>query len=165
MTRAISAYSAWNSSARSCGSTASAPRRLARSSRARSCSFADRTSSIPRGPPPKWKRLLLGESARVRKSPCTVEAILKSPVSLRVARIKAVSSFRHFILAGAHEADPDGQGRVVIPSHLREYATLGNEAVVIGNSDHLEVWEPGRWRAELARVQSGVENDLRDLGI
>ena len=39
------------------------------------------------------------------------------------------------------------------------------EAVVIGNLDHLEVWEPGRWRAELANVQTKVEPDLRDLGI
>jgi MraZ protein len=77
----------------------------------------------------------------------------------------AVARFRHFVLAGAHEADPDGQGRVVIPAHLREYASLGNEAVVIGNGEHLEVWEPGRWRAELASVQSKVESDLRDLGI
>ena len=76
-----------------------------------------------------------------------------------------VSRFRHFILAGAHEADPDGQGRIVIPEHLREYASLKGEAVVIGNLDHLEVWEPGRWRAELASVQSKVEPDLRDLGI
>ena len=67
--------------------------------------------------------------------------------------------------AGAHEADPDGQGRVTIPAHLREYATLAGEAVVIGNSDHLEVWEPGRWRAQLARVQTDIERDLRDLGI
>ena len=77
----------------------------------------------------------------------------------------SVSRFRHFILAGAHEADPDGQGRVVIPEHLRAYASLSGEAVVIGNLDHLEVWEPGRWRTELASVQSKIEPDLRDLGI
>jgi MraZ protein len=90
---------------------------------------------------------------------------LNAEISKRPRTDPAVARFRHFVLAGAHEADPDGQGRVTIPAHLREYASLAGEAVVIGNSDHLEVWEPERWRAELSRVQSGIENDLRDLGI
>ena len=42
---------------------------------------------------------------------------------------------------------------------------LISAAVVIGNSDHLEVWEPGRWRAELARVQGSIPGDLKDLGV
>ena len=92
-------------------------------------------------------------------------ADLNSEIAKRPRTDPAVSRFRHFVLAGAHEADPDGQGRVVVPAHLREYASLKTEAVVIGNLDHLEVWEPGRWRAELANVQSKVEPDLRDLGI
>jgi MraZ protein len=77
----------------------------------------------------------------------------------------AATRFRHFILAGAHEADPDAQGRLTIPAHLRDYAGLKDEAVVIGSSDHLEVWEPTRWRANLARVQSDIAGDLKDLGI
>ena len=90
---------------------------------------------------------------------------LNSEIAKRPRTDPAGSRFRHFVLAGAQEADPDGQGRVVIPAHLREYASLAGEAVVIGNLDHLEVWEPGRWRAELANVQTKVEPDLRDLGI
>ena len=92
-------------------------------------------------------------------------AALNVEISKRPRTEPAVARFRHFVLAGAHEADPDAQGRVVIPAHLREYASLAGEAVVIGNSDHLEVWEPGRWRGELTRVQSEIERDLRDLGI
>jgi len=87
---------------------------------------------------------------------------LNSEIAKRPRTDPAVSRFRHFVLAGAHEADPDGQGRRVL---LREYASLKDEAVVIGNLDHLEVWEPGRWRTELANVQTKVEPDLRDLGI
>jgi transcriptional regulator MraZ len=92
-------------------------------------------------------------------------AALNAEITKRPRTDPAVSRFRHFVLAGAHEAEPDGQGRVVVPAHLRTYASLEGEAVVIGNSDHLEVWEPGRWRAEIARVQTEIEGDLRDLGI
>ncbi len=97
-------------------------------------------------PAPEWESLNAAIATRPRTDPALVR-------------------FQRFLVASAHEADPDGQGRIVIPAHLREYASLKTEAVVIGNLDHLEVWEPGRWRAELANVQTKVEPDLRDLGI
>ena len=90
---------------------------------------------------------------------------LNTDITKRPRTDPKATRFRHFILAGAHEADPDAQGRLTIPAHLREYAGLKNEAVVIGNSDHLEVWEPGRWRTNLANVQSEIADDLADLGI
>ena len=90
---------------------------------------------------------------------------LNADITKRPRTDPKATRFRHFVLAGAHAADPDGQGRVTLPAHLREYASLAGEAVVIGNSDHLEVWEPGRWRARLAGVQTDIERDLRDLGI
>ena len=77
----------------------------------------------------------------------------------------AATRFRHFFLASAHEAEPDGQGRITLPAHLRDFAGLATEAVVIGNSDHLEVWDPGRWRTNLAKVQTEIRGDLADLGI
>lgn len=92
-------------------------------------------------------------------------AVLNAEITKRPRTDPAVARFRHFLLAGAHEGDPDAQGRVTIPAHLRRFAALESDAVVIGNADHLEVWEPGRWRGELARVQTDIERDLRDLGI
>ncbi len=92
-------------------------------------------------------------------------AAINADIARRPRTDPAATRFRHFLLASAHEADPDAQGRLTIPAHLRDYAHLTDEAVVIGNSDHLEVWEPGRWRAELARVQQDIPNDLKDLGV
>ena len=90
---------------------------------------------------------------------------LNADIAKRPRTDPAATNFRHFLLAGAHEGDPDGQGRLTIPAHLREYAHLSGEAVVIGNSDHLEVWEPGRWRTNLANVQRSITDDLKDLGV
>ena len=90
---------------------------------------------------------------------------LNADIAKRPRTDPGATRFRHFVLAGAHEGEPDGQGRVTIPSHLREYAHLSNEAVVIGNLDHLEVWEPARWRARLANVQNVIADDLKDLGV
>ena len=105
----------------------------------------------------------LGECLAV--FPAKEWAAINAEISKRPRTDRSVAAFRHFLLAGAHEADPDAQGRVVLPAHLREFAALEDEAVVIGNSDHLEVWEPGRWRAELARVQGQIGEDLANLGI
>lgn len=73
--------------------------------------------------------------------------------------------FVHFLVSGAHEAELDAQGRLVVPAHLREYAGLSGDAVVVGASSNLEVWEPGRWRARLAQVQPSIGDKLADLGI
>ncbi|HEX9437793.1 MAG TPA: cell division/cell wall cluster transcriptional repressor MraZ, partial [Candidatus Limnocylindria bacterium] len=73
--------------------------------------------------------------------------------------------FVHFVLGGAHETEPDAQGRIVVPAHLRQYAALGSEAVVIGAAQHLEVWEPTRWQQRLASIQPSIADDLAGLGI
>ena len=77
----------------------------------------------------------------------------------------ATSQFIHFIVAGAHEADPDAQGRIVVPAHLRQYAGLTAEALVIGASRNLEIWEPARWQRRLAEVMPSIGEKLQGLGI
>ena len=52
--------------------------------------------------------------------------------------------------AGAADATPDKQGRVAIPTHLREFAGLEREVVVAGGFDHIEIWDAQRYRAHNA---------------
>ncbi|MEE3393529.1 MAG: division/cell wall cluster transcriptional repressor MraZ [Lachnospiraceae bacterium] len=46
---------------------------------------------------------------------------------------------REFV-AKARELEPDKQGRVVIPSKLREFAFLTGDLIFAGVVDHIEVW-------------------------
>ena len=48
--------------------------------------------------------------------------------------------------AGAMEASPDRQGRVAIPTGLREFAALERDVVVAGLYDHIEIWDAAAWR-------------------
>ena len=48
--------------------------------------------------------------------------------------------------AGAAEATPDRQGRVAIPTGLREFAALERDVVVAGLYDHIEIWDAAAWR-------------------
>jgi len=44
--------------------------------------------------------------------------------------------------------DLDGQGRVVLPATLREYAGASSEVVLAGVRDCLEIWSKEAWLAE-----------------
>ena len=52
----------------------------------------------------------------------------------------------------------DGQGRVLVPPRLREYAGLDKEIVVIGALDHVEVWDAQAWDNYLAVQEEEYAN-------
>ena len=57
------------------------------------------------------------------------------------------------VYANAVEGDLDKQGRIVIPSALKEYAGIDRDVVVAGVNDHLEIWDRATWRRELAESE------------
>lgn len=56
-------------------------------------------------------------------------------------------AFSRFFFSGASESDLDKQGRANIPSHLRDYAKLSRDCVVIGVSNRVEIWDKESWDA------------------
>lgn len=67
---------------------------------------------------------------------------------------KAARDYRRMLLSGAHDEEPDKQGRVTVPVHLREYAGLGRDVAVIGSGEYLELWDSPAWEAYLAASES-----------
>jgi MraZ protein len=55
-------------------------------------------------------------------------------------------AFARLMFSGALTCAPDRQGRIPLPSNLRQYAGIEEQAVVVGLCTHLEVWSPERWR-------------------
>lgn len=76
-------------------------------------------------------------------------------------------TFSRFVFSGAFEVDLDGQGRVVVPTGLREWAGLEGDAVVVGSRDHIELWAPVRWAEYSAAMTSPdvLAEHLQGLGI
>lgn len=77
-------------------------------------------------------------------------------------------SFARFIMSAATEIDFDGQGRALIPAHLREYASLGKEVVVTGVFNRLEVWDAAAWkdfRSQAENNSDAIAEKLSDLGL
>ena len=81
------------------------------------------------------------------------------PITQRGAR-----SLNRFFYAGAADLAPDGQGRILIPSFLRDYADLKDEVVIIGANNRLELWNPERWKAILHDAESNAEEIAEKYG-
>jgi MraZ protein len=47
--------------------------------------------------------------------------------------------------ASSHEVEIDRQGRMAIPAHLREFASLEGDVLVHGAIDRIELWSPSVW--------------------
>jgi MraZ protein len=65
------------------------------------------------------------------------------------------------------EVEPDAQGRFVIPPILREAAQLVGEVVILGQLDHMAIWNRGGFERRLAAEPLSAEDlsQLAELGI
>lgn len=77
------------------------------------------------------------------------ERQLEEPVAQIAAR-----DLRRYIFSGAVVVDLDSQGRFVIPSKLLEYASISEEAIIIGAGDHFEIWDPAIWSGKLEEIEA-----------
>ena len=60
---------------------------------------------------------------------------------------KNARDFVRFFLSGATECEIDKQGRFLITSNLREYATLEKDTVIIGVGTRIEIWDKEKWKS------------------
>ena len=83
-------------------------------------------------------------------------------IESRLAELDTLSHearmMQRFFYAGAAEAEPDKQGRIMVPAALAQHAKLGREVVVAGVYDHLEIWDRAAWRAQLKEVEGSAEH-------
>lgn len=73
---------------------------------------------------------------------------------------------KRWLFSGAGELVPDKQGRVLIPSDLREFAGLEKDVVVIGLDDKAEIWDKELWDAQQSNMDmSAMLAAMQQLGI
>lgn len=68
-----------------------------------------------------------------------------------------------FILGSAFTLEADGQGRVVIPEILANYAMLGSEIVFIGLNDRVEIWNKEAWAKREVEVSKNASELLEKI--
>ncbi len=74
-----------------------------------------------------------------------------------------VGDFIRWLFSEAFDAEPDKQGRVLVPLYLREYAGLGDNVIVAGVRDHLEVWDPLKYAEHNKRMETDPKSFARGL--
>ena len=74
-----------------------------------------------------------------------------------------VRAYLRVLFSGAFDEVPDRQGRVTLPSALREYAGLDRDVVVVGNGTTCEIWDSGTWESYLAQRENDFSNTSEEV--
>ncbi len=75
-----------------------------------------------------------------------------NPVARRIQRL---------LIGHATELELDANGRVLLPSLLREYAGLDKKIVIIGQGNKFELWDEAKW---YVKRQQWLTEDSNNLG-
>lgn len=92
-----------------------------------------------------------------------IDKLSQTPLTKADAR-----GFSRLLTYGATEVELDGQGRILIPEYLRDFATLKNAIVVAGALGRVEIWSKENFALYQERIEKDSENiaeRLADLGI
>lgn len=70
------------------------------------------------------------------------------------------------VFANAAKCELDGQGRILLPQKLRDYAGLDKDVTVIGVSNHAEIWNSDKYRAfeEETLTPENLAEVMEELG-
>ena len=68
--------------------------------------------------------------------------------------------FMHYMVSNVIEAEIDRASRVLIPRKLRDEAGIGDDVVLVGMYDRLEVWEGSVWQDHLSQLEEEHELSL-----
>ena len=68
---------------------------------------------------------------------------------------------RRLILSNAYPVEIDKVGRILLPQNLRQSILLEGEAILAGQGDYFEVWNPAEWNEQMAQLQDIETNNQR----
>ena len=91
--------------------------------------------------------------------------LLEKLQDLPVSNKTQARAFRRLLISGATLADVDGQGRLLVPESLGQYAGIQRDAMIIGMETHIEIWSLEKWNsyrrsAEKEAAQIAEQIDL-----
>ena len=79
---------------------------------------------------------------------------------------KNARKFSRFFVSGATVCELDKQGRILVPSTLREFAGLEKDVVLTGSLNRIEIWSKTKWteNSDYDDMDS-IAEDMQSMGI
>ena len=74
-----------------------------------------------------------------------------------------VLSFKRYLLGAAVECSLDAQGRILIPSHLRQGADIAKEAILVGMLNYFEIWSKDLFDAQTKETRDNFDAISNDI--
>lgn len=71
--------------------------------------------------------------------------------------------FMHHVVYDIVEVEMDRANRFLVPRRLREHIGAGNDVVLVGLYDHLEVWDSQAWSCHVAALEEEHRTTLGDV--
>ena len=76
---------------------------------------------------------------------------------------KNARQFTRFFLAGAAACEVDKQGRILLPSVLREFAGLEKDVVLVGVASRIEIWSRDRWEESVGTYDNDMDEVAENM--
>ena len=78
---------------------------------------------------------------------------------------KMAGKLRRFVIGYASECEMDGQGRLLLPEKLRQFANMEKRIMLVGQLNKFEIWNEDAWIAKEAEWMDGNDTEgLEELG-
>lgn len=81
---------------------------------------------------------------------------------------QTAQAFLRVLFAGAAECELDKQGRILLPSNLREYAGLVKDVMMLGTFTRVEIWNREKWEEysqSTATIYDEILAKMAEFGI
>ncbi|HET9071875.1 MAG TPA: division/cell wall cluster transcriptional repressor MraZ [Acidimicrobiales bacterium] len=76
------------------------------------------------------------------------------------ARSSADRNLARVWAAGSQEVEIDRQGRLALPQHLKEFAQLDRNVLVVGAMERIELWDPTQWEARVRPAELNLTDPV-----
>ncbi|MFT5789784.1 MAG: MraZ protein [Shewanella sp.] len=71
----------------------------------------------------------------------------------------AERAIKRMLLGYAHECELDGNGRILLPTPLRQYANLEKRAMLVGQLNKFELWDEAAWQRQIEESRLAILNE------
>lgn len=68
-------------------------------------------------------------------------------------------AIKRLLLGYAHECELDGNGRMLLPPPLRQYANLDKRAMLVGQLNKFELWDEAAWQQQIEQSRTAILNE------